>query len=89
MRTCELCDKPPAARGLCNKHYLAAKKEGLGPAPKREPYQPSQVERLARDGRNPECIECGDEPLFGGLRCLPCFRRRCDERSAYKARVNA
>ena len=89
MRTCELCDKPPAARGLCNKHYLAAKKEGLEPAERRKRYKPSEVEEWARAGRNPDCIDCGDRPLFGGLRCLPCFQVRCEERSAYKARVNA
>jgi hypothetical protein len=89
MRTCELCDKPPSARGLCNKHYLAAKREGLKPAERRKRYKPSEVEEWARAGRNPDCIDCGDRPLFGGLRCLPCFQVRCEERSAYKARVNA
>jgi hypothetical protein len=89
MRTCDLCDKPPSARGLCNKHYLAAKREGLKPAERRKRYKPSEVEEWARAGRNPDCIDCGDRPLFGGLRCLPCFQVRCEERSAYKARVNA
>jgi hypothetical protein len=35
------------------------------------------VLELARAGTNRACVDCADRPLFGGLRCLPCFQRRC------------
>jgi hypothetical protein len=35
----------------------------------------------AREGVNASCIDCGGNPLWGGLRCLTCFQRRADERS--------
>lgn len=31
------------------------------------------VRRAAAEGRNIACIDCGDTPLAGGLRCHPCF----------------
>jgi hypothetical protein len=36
-------------------------------------------EKLAQIGKNQACVVCSDKPLFGGLRCLPCFQRRCRE----------
>lgn len=32
----------------------------------------------ARQMQNTACVECGAEPLFGGMRCLACFRDRID-----------
>jgi hypothetical protein len=88
MRTCIKCDRPLVARRLCNKHYLAERKEGVPASGRAKPRELSPVEELARAGENLECIDCGDVPLFGGLRCLHCFRARCDERSKFEARPN-
>jgi hypothetical protein len=89
MRTCERCSHEIIrARGLCNRHYIEARRYGFGPVERSKPVQRSEVEVLAQAGKNRACVECGDEPLFGGMRCLDCFRVRCDERSKYEARVN-
>jgi lambda repressor-like predicted transcriptional regulator len=44
------------------------------------PVVPHDPADLARDGRNPACVDCGAVPLGGGLRCLPCFQRQADPR---------
>jgi hypothetical protein len=33
---------------------------------------------LARAGINRTCVDCGDRPWGGGMRCLDCFQARCD-----------
>ena len=38
------------------------------------------VAELARAGHNTECVDCGDEPLFGGMRCVRCFRGKAEQR---------
>jgi hypothetical protein len=88
MRTCAKCDRPPAARGMCNSHYLKAKRAGLEPVERAKPLLRSDVEELARTGENAACVDCDGIPMFGGLRCLPCFQVRCEQRSKFKARVN-
>ena len=35
---------------------------------------------LAREGLNRSCVDCSDVPLFGGMRCYPCFYRKVVER---------
>jgi hypothetical protein len=80
MSTCARCDRQIAARGLCNRHYLQARKHGFEGVHHAGPVQRSQVEEMARTGSNPECVDCADVPLFGGLRCLECFQLRCDKR---------
>ena len=82
-----VCGRPVRARGLCEKHYMRLKRSGLGELQRAVPRQPSTLERLAQEGRNGQCVDCGVPPLFGGMRCLDCFRVRCDERSKYAARV--
>jgi hypothetical protein len=35
------------------------------------------VIELAQKGKNTRCVDCRAVPLFGGMRCLPCFQKRC------------
>jgi hypothetical protein len=35
---------------------------------------------LARDGVNTVCVDCGDRPYAGGMRCLSCFQARVHEK---------
>lgn len=43
-----------------------------------EPWQAERTpKKLAALGKNPRCVDCEVKPLFGGLRCLPCFQLRC------------
>jgi hypothetical protein len=81
------CARAVRARGLCEMHYGRLKRAGLGELHRAAPRQPSLLERLAQEGRNRQCVDCGDLPLFGGMRCLDCFQVRCDERSSYGARI--
>jgi hypothetical protein len=82
------CVRVVATRGICNMHYLRLRRSGeLGSYERAKPRQPSLLERLAQEGRNRQCVDCGRLPLFGGMRCLDCFRVRCDERSSASARV--
>ena len=38
------------------------------------------VQELARAGTNRACVDCEDAPLFGGMRCLDCFRAKAEQR---------
>ena len=38
------------------------------------------VQELARQGRNIRCVECSGSPLFGGMRCLTCFKALAEKR---------
>jgi hypothetical protein len=44
---------------------------------------------LAQKGENRCCVDCGDRPWGGGMRCLPCFQRRCKERQEQLERLAA
>jgi len=81
------CVRASRARGLCEMHYTRLKRKGLDKSHRPEPRVPSLLERMAQEGRNRQCVDCGRVPLFGGMRCLDCFRVRCDERSTYGARI--
>jgi len=81
------CGSKQRSRRLCERHYQQLKRSGLGPLQRKQPARASGVQLWAQEGRNPDCVDCGDRPLFGGLRCLPCFQLRCDERSIYRARI--
>ena len=35
------------------------------------------VMEMARLGTNPACVDCGDVPFGGGMRCWDCFKARC------------
>ena len=84
----EGCFREVAARQFCNMHYLRRKRAGdLGVYERKAPRRPSVLERLAQEGRNERCVDCGDVPLFGGMRCLDCFRVRCAERSDRRAAI--
>jgi hypothetical protein len=81
------CVRASRARGLCEMHYTRLKRKGLDKLHRAAPRLPSILERLAQEGRNEQCVNCGGEPLFGGMRCLDCFRLRCEQRSSASARV--
>ena len=34
---------------------------------------PDHVVEAVRAGLNDRCVDCGDLPAAGGVRCLPCF----------------
>ena len=38
------------------------------------------VQELAREGTNTQCVECNNTPLFGGVRCIRCFQARVEKR---------
>jgi len=84
----EGCDRPARARGLCEMHYTRLKRRGLDAAGRRKPRPHTTLERLAQEGRNSACIDCGVPPMFGGMRCEGCFQVRCDER-AKRSQVEA
>jgi hypothetical protein len=76
------CDRVSRARGLCEKHYGQLKRAGLGPLMRKEPARPSGLQGLCQLGQNRSCVDCGDSPWGGGMRCLPCFQRRVEVRRA-------
>jgi hypothetical protein len=81
MRPCAKCDRPASARGMCNHHYQMARKLNLlEPAERMAPRKTQGVALLAQKGENPECVDCQDTPLFGGMRCMDCFKARCDSK---------
>ena len=43
------------------------------------------VKELAREGLNTQCTDCGDTPLFGGMRCLCCFQHAATLRRSRSA----
>ena len=81
------CPRVVRARGLCEMHYTRMKRNGLTVLERSAPRQHTVLERLAQEGRNRQCVGCGGLPMFGGMRCLYCFRARCEERSAEKVRT--
>jgi hypothetical protein len=91
MRQCELegCDRPSRARGLCEMHYQKEKRAGLGELQRAKPKLAEGVEALAQKGENRCCVWCGNPPWGGGMRCLPCFQRRCKERQEQLERLAA
>ena len=38
------------------------------------------AQQLARTGENTHCVDCYAKPLFGGMRCLPCFQKRVKDK---------
>ncbi len=81
MRTCAKCDRRASARGLCARHYdVLRNNTQLEAQPRLRPQKTEGVAALAQKGENRECVDCGDLPLFGGMRCLDCFQTRCDQR---------
>jgi len=72
------CDRPQRARTLCERHYAQLKRSGLGPLQRKKPSKAEGLQLWAQEGTNRECVECGEAPLFGGMRCLTCFQVRAD-----------
>ena len=82
------CFREVAARKFCNMHYLRKKRAGdLGVYERKAPRKPSLLERLAQEGRNMFCVDCGLPPYVGGMRCVRCFQVRSDERSDLSAGI--
>jgi len=63
------CEKQRQDGQLCRRHYRQL-----------ADWTPTPVEELARLGRNVACVDCGDRPLFGGMRCHECFLTRVERR---------
>ena len=57
--------------------YTAAERAHWSPIPEQD--RPRLLE-LVRAGANVACVDCGASPLDGGLRCVPCFGKRCGEK---------
>jgi len=77
-----MCERPRRARGLCEMHYGRLKRAGLGELRRSKAGRPSGVKLDAQQGINRNCVDCGQQPYGGGMRCLPCFQLRCDMRAA-------
>jgi hypothetical protein len=75
------CDRPQRARTLCEMHYQQLKRSGLGELQRKKPRQADGLKRDAQLGQNRCCVNCGDRPFGGGMRCLPCFQKRVDEKA--------
>jgi hypothetical protein len=74
----EGCDRQSRSRGLCAFHYKRAQRAGLGKLVRSKPREHTPLEIVCQQGKNPACVDCGVPPLFGGMRCLDCFQRRCE-----------
>lgn len=74
------CDRTKRSRGLCDKHYAKVKRAGLGELRKAQPKRATGRKLDCQLGQNFNCVDCGEPPLFGGMRCLPCFQSRCSSR---------
>ena len=53
----------------------SAERRHWGPIPAAD--RPQLLETV-RAGANTACVDCGDVPVDGGLRCYPCFRVCCE-----------
>jgi hypothetical protein len=85
MSGCEVdgCERPHRARGVCEMHYGRLKRGGLGELQRRQPRQATGLQLDCQLGQNHNCVDCGAvRPFGGGMRCLPCFQVRCEERAA-------
>ena len=82
MNVCEAegCGRVQRARHLCEMHYGQLKRAGLGTLQRQKPRPPTALERDCQLGLNGSCVDCGDVPFGGGMRCLWCFQVRCDRR---------
>lgn len=78
-RTCRKCDRSLYSRGLCKPHWREAKPRGF------DIPLPTDPKLLAQMGKNSSCVDCAAEPMFGGLRCLPCFQDRAYQRQERQA----
>ena len=74
------CDRPARIRGLCERHYDSLRKRAKRLQAGMSGEQRLTLRQLCNAGLNQACVDCGDAPLFGGLRCLDCFQIRCDSR---------
>jgi hypothetical protein len=79
------CERPQRARQLCEMHYMQLKRAGLGPLRRKQPRQAEGLKRDCQLGQNFNCVDCGQKPYGGGMRCLTCFQVRCEERAEKSA----
>ena len=75
------CDRPQRARTLCEMHYGRLKRAGLPTLMRTPPRQATGLQLDCQLGRNESCVDCGDTPYGGGMRCIGCFQKRVDEKS--------
>jgi hypothetical protein len=75
------CDRPQRARTLCEMHYGQLKRAGLPTLMRTAPRQATGLQLDCQLGRNTACVDCGHRPYGGGMRCVPCFQKRVDEKS--------
>jgi hypothetical protein len=81
------CDRPQRARTLCEKHYGQLKRAGLGPLMRQPPRQAQGVQLDAQLGQNSNCVDCGQKPWHGGMRCWDCFKARVVVNDRKRARL--
>jgi hypothetical protein len=82
MRTCVKCERPAAARLLCSSHYKQEFRAGrLEPTGRVKPKKAEGLQLLVQQGLNRSCVDCGDRPFGGGMRCLDCFNVRCQSKA--------
>jgi hypothetical protein len=76
------CELEARSRNLCPTHYkrLMRTEDPVRLRMTPDERRQSDVEIRAADGVNDRCVGCGASPLFGGMRCLPCFQARCEAR---------
>ena len=82
------CDRPQRARTLCEKHYMQLKRAGLPNYIRQPPRQAKGLQLDCQLGRNRTCVDCGDEPFGGGMRCFPCFKQRVRARELELVRTS-
>lgn len=75
------CDRLQRARRLCPMHYQQLKRQGLGDLQRKQPRKATGVVLDAQLGQNSNCVDCGQKPWSGGMRCWACFKRQCDYRA--------
>lgn len=66
-----LCDAKAKKRGLCLTHYSRmhySRTAGMS----------TPLHELCRAGLNSSCVDCGEQPFGGGMRCLSCFQERAN-----------
>jgi hypothetical protein len=73
------CDRPQRARTLCEKHYTQLKRSGLPTLIRQPPRKATGVRLDAQLGQNRNCVDCGEPPWGGGMRCWDHFKARCGQ----------
>ena len=76
------CEEASRTRGLCATHYKRLMRD-TRPELIRQPLKvPDSLQRSCQEGTNRTCVDCGERPYGGGMRCLTCFQNRVEDRRA-------